>query len=74
MAQAFSNGFEWDCWSSKWCHNCKRDEEFQKGTTDEGCSIIVEGMFEDEIPKQWVDERPGSLDDRYRCTEFEAIT
>jgi hypothetical protein len=58
----FSNGFEWDCWASKWCERCVHD-------LDSGCPLIMASLLE-LTPKEWGEERMGSLPDRYQCTEF----
>jgi hypothetical protein len=62
---AFSNGFEWDRWSAKWCGRCAED-------VDESCSLVMIG-FMGRKPAEWVDERKGDLDDRYRCVEFQEL-
>jgi hypothetical protein len=66
---AFSNGFEFDCWSSNWCSMCIHDDQ---GLAPEGtyCAILSDVMVENEVPSEW---NPGTDDlrNRYHCTKFE---
>lgn len=66
---AFSNGFEYDCWSANWCCHCTRDDT---GLANEGtwCSILTDVLLTNELPAQW---SPGTDDlrDRYHCSEFQ---
>ena len=64
---AFSNGYEWDCWSSKWCENCIHDD-FE---TDKFCPLVTVAMLGDKTPAEWMFEKPLSLYDRYTCVEFQ---
>lgn len=65
---AFSNGFEYDCWSANWCHRCIRDES---GGAPEGtyCPILSGVMLTNEVAPEWT---PGTDDlrDRYHCWAF----
>jgi hypothetical protein len=63
---AFSNGYEWDCWSSKWCDRCVHDD----WQTDKFCPLVAVAMLGDKTPAEWMDEKPLSLYDRYTCIEF----
>lgn len=62
---AFSNGYEWDCWSSVHCVKCVNDE-------NDDCQLVLVG-FMGRTPVQWVEEVPFGLYDRYRCTEFTPV-
>lgn len=63
---AFSNGFEWDCWSSAWCHKCKND-------INEDCPIVLDVFINNEPPKEWTEVNEMGLADRYECSKFEPI-
>lgn len=60
MSAAFSNGFEWDCWSENWCQKCSLYGD---------CGILGEAFVEGTTPTEWT---PGTDDlrDRYHCSEF----
>lgn len=66
--QAFSNGFEFDCWEDGWCARCQRDVAFREGTTDQGCPLLLVALA-DRIPAEW---QPGTddLSNRYTCTAY----
>lgn len=61
----FSNGYEWDSWSSIWCATCVKD-------VNEDCPVILDILFSEKTPDALIDSRPGSLN-RYDCKEFESI-
>jgi hypothetical protein len=61
---AFSNGFEWDCWSAQWCERCARYDD---------CAILDEVFVDNVKPAAWTEVRPGGLADRYECREFEEV-
>jgi hypothetical protein len=65
MSAAFSNGHEFECWSAKWCNDCKHDD----GESN-FCDILSNAMLGEEVPKEW---SPGTDDlrDRYHCSKFE---
>lgn len=56
----FSNGYEFDCWSSMWCSDCVREPE---------CPLLLVILHE-RTPALWEDRDPGALN-RYVCTGFE---
>jgi hypothetical protein len=60
---AFSNGYEWDCWSSKWCKRCIND-------INNDCPIIMNALMGNQ-PVEWVPSIENSLYDRYLCIQFE---
>jgi hypothetical protein len=62
---AFSNGFEFDCWSANWCDRCIKDDG-----ESVFCPILSDVMLNNEVPPQWT---PGTDDlrDRYHCSEFQ---
>lgn len=68
---AFSNGFEFDCWSAGWCKMCIKDDS---GEAAEGvyCPIVSGVMLNNEVPPEW---SPGTDDlrDRYHCSQFEGV-
>lgn len=61
---AFSNGFEFDCWTENWCARCAREEGSNV------CQILDQPVIFNEVPPQWT---PGTDDlrDRYHCNAFE---
>lgn len=64
---AFSNGTEWDVWSSEWCSRCVND-------TDDNCPLILVAMM-GRTPSEWFEQPRGErglicLEDRYHCVEF----
>jgi len=63
---AFSNGFDWDCWSDKWCQRCIHDD----GEVDKFCPLITVAIVDQKTPAEWMFEQPASLYDRYQCIEF----
>ena len=65
---AFSNGTEWECWSSRWCNRCIHDE----WRTGKFCPLVNVAMLGDKTPLEWMNERPLSLYERYTCIEFRA--
>lgn len=56
----FSNGYEWDCWSSRWCMRCQREDV---------CPILDNVFLNEVVPPEWT---PGTDDlyDRYHCSMF----
>lgn len=71
---AFSNGTEWDCWSSDWCNQCVHDQDIDSG----GCPIVLLAMQGEKTPAEWVpgptdEEGRVSLTDRYGCLEFQRV-
>lgn len=56
----FSNGFEFDSWSSIWCDECVHYED---------CPLLLVILHE-KTPEPWDDVRPSALN-RYHCREFE---
>lgn len=62
----FSNGFEWDCWSSKWCQRCAKD-------ANDDCALILTAMCGTR-PVEWLEMQPNGLEDRYDCSEFVLAT
>ena len=67
--EAFSNEFEFECWSENWCNRCIKDE-MGRGKQDQFCPILSDVMLDNEVPKQWSDGTD-DLRDRYHCSEFE---
>lgn len=63
---AFSNGFEWDRWSSAWCQRCRHD-------VNEDCPLVSVAVLLDVTPKEWVTNDERGLETRYNCTEFEEL-
>ena len=60
----------------KFCYQCKRDNPYQRGDSDEGCPIIVMTMLynpgDKEYPPEWIcDDNCGLAGTR--CTAFEEI-
>lgn len=55
----FSNGFEYDSWSSIWCDECVHFED---------CPLLLVIMHE-KTPAAWEDVAPHALN-RYHCHEF----
>lgn len=69
---AFSNGTEWQCWSSRWCHTCRHDSMGQTADVPEVfCEIVTTAMIGGVTPDEWVEVNPNSLYDRYTCSEYE---
>lgn len=63
---AFSNGTEWDCWSSEWCERCVHEPD---------CPLITIAFCEDRTPAEWVEQGHDEkglrgLHDPYGCLEF----
>ena len=56
----FSNGFEFDCWSSIWCEECVHYDD---------CPLLLVILHE-KTPAAWDEVDPGALN-RYHCREFE---
>lgn len=67
---AFSNSTEGECWTSKWCDRCIHDKPAREGREEDACAIFLIALC-GQTPGEWIEESPGSLSDRYRCTEFE---
>jgi hypothetical protein len=61
----FSNGFEWDVWSARWCHRCLND-------ANEDCPLILVAML-GKTPSQWVEGEILGLETRYSCNGFEDL-
>lgn len=59
---AFSNGTEWDAWSDRWCGRCLHD-------VNEDCPLVMVALLA-ATPVEWREDNPGSLGDRYTCTQF----
>lgn len=57
---AFSNGFEFDCWSAIWCEECVHYED---------CPLLLV-MLNEKTPAAWNEIDPLALN-RYHCDEFE---
>lgn len=55
----FSNGFEFESWSSIWCDEC----------VHEGTCPLLLVMLHEVTPGPWDDINPGALN-RYHCHEF----
>lgn len=55
----FSNGYEYDCWSSIWCQECIHEK---------ACPLLLVILHE-RTPASWEDREPLALN-RYTCTEF----
>lgn len=60
---AFSNGFEWDCWSAAWCNECVHEDD---------CPLILVAML-GKTPVEWTEDEPLGLETRYVCQEFEQL-
>lgn len=58
---AFSNGTEWDMWSSQWCNRCIHD-------INEDCPLILIG-FMGRTPVEWKRHSTGPLS----CERFSAL-
>ena len=58
---AFSNGFEYDCWSARWCNRC---------THVDTCEILLSVMVDNVVPREWTLGHD-DLFDRYHCNAFE---
>jgi hypothetical protein len=63
QGQPFSSGFEWDHWSSAWCETCLHIDS---------CPLLMLVFTQESTPKEWRDDVPGGLADRYVCTEYSA--
>jgi hypothetical protein len=55
----FSNGFEFESWSSIWCDECAHYEN---------CPLLLV-ILREQTPAAWEDRNPGALN-RYVCEEF----
>ena len=62
---AFSNGYEWDCWSSKWCDTCIND-------INQACPIVSYAIMGGQ-PTEWLPNVENSLYDKYTCTKYKEI-
>lgn len=71
---AFSNGYEWDCWSDRWCMTCEKDSMGQPAATPERfCPIVTDVLAgAGPTPAQWTEVDPGGLADRYTCSAYQA--
>lgn len=58
---AFSNGFEYDSWSSIWCEECAYQAT---------CPLLTLILLE-MVPAAWEDRNPGALN-RYVCHEYQS--
>ncbi len=56
----FSNGSEGQAWMANWCELCAAYDT---------CPLILIAML-GRRPRQWVNEQPASLDNRYTCEAF----
>lgn len=70
---AFSNGTEFEIWSSRWCAGCRNDADQDSG----GCPILLVALLGEVTPAEWEKHRPtergAALGGRYRCTEFTSL-
>lgn len=48
----FSNGTEWEIWSSRWCDTCIKDRPARRDDYQNACTLILEGMLGNDVP-QW---------------------
>lgn len=62
----FANGFEGDCWTSRWCSNCARDD----GDTV-FCELLTTALL-GQTPAAWIPDQPDLLGYQYTCTKFES--
>jgi hypothetical protein len=60
MNAAFSNGFEWDRWSARWCDTC----------TYEATCPLIDMAYLGETPAEWTEVEPDGLETRYACSEY----
>lgn len=58
-AVPFSNGFEFESWSSIWCEECRHEQT---------CPLLLVILHE-KTPAVWEDKDPMALN-RYHCHEF----
>jgi hypothetical protein len=69
---AFSNGFEWERWSARWCETCRKDSlGLPASALETFCPIVGSAMVDGPTPREWVDDEPGGLETRYTCTDYE---
>lgn len=72
-ASAFSNGYEWERWSSRWCESCKHDEMLgamgDTGVTN--CPIAEILLVGSGTPRELEEVSLGGLENRYRCLGYE---
>lgn len=69
---AFSNGYEWDRWSGRWCETCTKDSiGLPDDAPDVFCPIVTAAMTADPTPREWVEAEPDGLETRYTCTDYE---
>jgi hypothetical protein len=70
VSAPFSNGFEWDCWSGRWCHTCLMDSMGAPSRAPEVfCPIVTDAML-GETPGAWTEVEPDGLETRYACSEY----
>ena len=72
-APAFSNGFEGECWTSRWCETCAHDEYIgETGPTGVAeCPIIGVTIVGSRTPRELEEVSLGGLANRYRCLGYE---
>lgn len=72
-APAFSNGFEWDCWQSRWCETCNHDEDLgvMGDTGVVSCPLAGVVLIHNVTPRELVEVSLGGLENRYRCLGYE---
>lgn len=66
-APAFSNGFEGDCWTGRWCQTCKARRYF--GVPD--CPIFDVMTLGEKTPRELEEVALGGLENRYACAGYE---
>jgi hypothetical protein len=72
VVSAFSNGYECDRWSARWCETCAKDSLGLPATAPEVfCPIVGSAMMDGPTPPEWVENESGGLETRYTCTDYE---
>lgn len=73
---AFSNGYEWDRWSGRWCQGCRHDNS-QTWTNVGDAPLVLCPLMEVALlgrtPREWAEMDLGGLDNRYACSQYEPI-
>lgn len=72
-AAAFSNGFEWERWSARWCETCNHDETLgaMGNTGVTACPIAEVLLVGSGTPAELEEVALGGLENRYACTGYE---
>jgi hypothetical protein len=71
----FSNGTEYQAWSSGWCERsgapCGRDT-IQRGTGDLACPLLDVATLDERTPAEWGERKNVLGPGMYECTKYEA--